>query len=437
MPYINNTPEARLGLTRSDSKDPATTCRGITSSGQPCRRDLAPTPDASPQGRGGKRHQKVDLTQFYCWQHKDQAQTSSSSSAPSSSSTSSPFFSAGQPGRQNPGLRPKSSIDTLLDRLGVLDINGGAQNASTSQSRPSEKKKKGRTLCCCFTIFEDDELPTPSVPRPQPSARPQQMQQVSSPPATLKTNLSTRQTNALMKWIPTNSLTPTTISNVLNELAKPISPADEPGYIYMFWVTPPTATSARSAPAGDDISSSSLLPSLSAIAASLLPAAERGMDYLSAGWEDDETPEQIQRANAAIRRARELNTLSSSPSGSGPGAVRLKIGRTSNVHRRLNEWSRQCNNQLTLLRYYPYTPSGRQGQGTATAGLEPGRKVPHVHRVERLIHVELADMRIRDLGPCSECGKEHKEWFEVPAERMALKRVDECIRRWVRWAHTQ
>jgi hypothetical protein len=69
--------------------------------------------------------------------------------------------------------------------------------------------------------------------------------------------------------------------------------------------------------------------------------------------------------------------------------------------------------------------------------LEPGRKVPHVHRVERLIHLELGDVRVRDLGRCEECGKEHREWFEVSAEKQALKRVDECIRRWVEWAESQ
>lgn len=37
--HFLNTPEALLG--RSDSKNPATTCRGITGSGRPCRRALA------------------------------------------------------------------------------------------------------------------------------------------------------------------------------------------------------------------------------------------------------------------------------------------------------------------------------------------------------------------------------------------------------------
>lgn len=59
--------------------------------------------------------------------------------------------------------------------------------------------------------------------------------------------------------------------------------------------------------------------------------------------------------------------------------------------------------------------------------------MPHVHRVERLIHLELAGLRARDLGRCGECGKEHREWFEVEAAKEALRRVDECVRRWVLW----
>ena len=60
--------------------------------------------------------------------------------------------------------------------------------------------------------------------------------------------------------------------------------------------------------------------------------------------------------------------------------------------------------------------------------------MPHVHRVERLIHLELGDIKARDLGKCPDCGKEHREWFEVPADKASLKRVDDCIRRWVEWA---
>ena len=72
MPVFANTPESMMG--RSDSKDAATTCRGLTSGGRPCRRSLlsdnAPPPPRRP------KHVKVrvdDLSDesLYCWQHKE------------------------------------------------------------------------------------------------------------------------------------------------------------------------------------------------------------------------------------------------------------------------------------------------------------------------------------------------------------------------------
>ncbi|KAL4884146.1 meiotically up-regulated gene 113-domain-containing protein [Aspergillus karnatakaensis] len=422
MPYIKNTPESLVS--RSDSKNPATTCRGITANGLPCRRGLAsPSPVSSPPRTAAaqnknKLRQNIDITAFYCWQHKDQAETIIRRST----------WASDQAQKQN-----RTSIDTLMDRLGVLDINDPqtSPKPTTGNTQYPKKKKQTKHTFCCFTIIED-EGPLPAKPRParpanqagKPPQRPhQQMQQVSPHPfANNMKPPSSTQTNPLLTWIPP-SLTPATTSLLLAELAKPISAADEPGYIYMFWITP--STSERSAPPPTDIASE------------LLPSAERDVNAA-------ESVEQIKRTDTAIRRARDLDfnagsTARSAPggtgAGSGPGTVRLKIGRTSNVTRRLNEWTRQCSNHLTLIRYYPYA-SGRK-PGSAQVGLEPGEKVPHVHRVERLIHLELADIRARDLGACRECGKEHREWFEVAAERAALKRVDECIRRWVRWAQTQ
>ncbi|KAL4806138.1 meiotically up-regulated gene 113-domain-containing protein [Aspergillus unguis] len=426
MTYIKNTPES--AVTRSDSKNPATTCRGITASGHPCRRGLASSPSPSPgssparpTGKFGNPKAKTDIAAFYCWQHKDQAESIMRRTTWKDESNA-------------PNQR-RSSIDTLMDRLGVMDINDTAEKPP---KYPAKRKQKKRTFCC-FTIIEEDDddygqlppRPTPARP-PRPSGAGYANGHVSpgpKPNPNPKIN-SSAIPNALLPWIP-QSLSPQTTSILLAELAKPISPADEPGYIYMFWITPSDSTT-RSAPPPDDIASS------------LLPRAKRGMN-LSRGFdgvvdgedsESDDSPEQIQRSNTAIRRARDLNTLSSGPMGSSTGTVRLKIGRTSNVTRRLNEWTRQCSNHLTLIRYYPYTSGRGHGSG-AKPGIEPGMKMPHVHRVERLIHLELAAIRARDMGPCPECGKEHREWFEVAAERAALKRVDECIRRWVRWAHAQ
>lgn len=413
MPYFNNTPESKVS--RSDSKNPATTCRGITSSGHPCRRSLASSPNSSPPGKTAGRvnnSQNADIAALYCWQHKDQAQ----------SIPSQPTWKPDPAQNQR-----RSSIDTLMDRLGVLNIND-----PQSQKPPyPPKKKQTKRSFCCFDIIEeenDEPAPRPSAPRPPPvPGRPPQQQMNQFSPLPLSTTKPPPR-KSTSRWIP-STLSPQAASLLAAELAKPISAADEPGYIYMFWVTP--ETSSRSAPPPSDI------------ALSLVPLANRGTDIDGdddSDYDDDsdETPEQIRRSNTAIIRARELNTLSSNPTPNNPGTVKLKIGRTNNITRRLNEWTRQCSNHLTLIRYYPYTPSSRRGNGQGVGkGLEPGKKVPHVHRVERLIHIELADIRARDLGQCPECGKEHREWFEVAAERDSLKRVDECIRRWVRWAHTQ
>ncbi|KAL4870356.1 hypothetical protein BDV12DRAFT_60744 [Aspergillus spectabilis] len=424
MPYIKNTPESIVF--RSDSKNPATTCRGITANGLPCRRGLASSLSSSPPRTAAVKNnlrQNVDITAFYCWQHKDQAQ----------------FTLRWSTWTSDPAQKqPRTSIDTLMDRLGVLEINVPQQASQSEKPQYPKKRKQNKHTFCCFTILEDDEpipsklKPRPARPNPQagkPVARPQQMHQVQPQPfpkPTSKSTSSTAQTTPPLSWIPP-SLTPQTTSLLLAELAKPISFADEPGYIYMFWITP--SSSPKSPPPPIDIASS------------LLPSADSDNNA-------SETPNQIQRTDTAIRKARALNLDSNSVSRAAPGAsgasdglgtVRLKIGRTSNVHRRLNEWTRQCSNHLTLIRYYPYTSSSSSGRrpGHGQGQLEPGKKVPHVHRVERLIHIELADIRARDLGACQECGKEHREWFEVAAERNALKRVDECIRRWVRWAQTQ
>ncbi|OGM39806.1 hypothetical protein ABOM_011580 [Aspergillus bombycis] len=352
MPVFANSPEALSNVTRTDSLDPATTCKGVTGNGRPCRRALAST----------------DV--MYCWQHKDQK-------VPVSNGT------GNKPNTSQ--LHPRSSIDTLMERLNINDPQDNA-----NKYRPLKKKKKTkRTFCCCFEIIEEDE---PLPPRPvRPSGRPQSMQQVPS---------SAPQRPQKGGWVP-STVSPQTNSALTEELAKPLSEKDEPGYIYIFWVTP--AGSSRSMPPPTDVASS------------LFSKHERGSN--------------------AIQKARDLNALTSKPTEFSPGTIRLKIGRANNVQRRMNEWTRQCSHHITLIRYYPYTPSS-PGPSNGPAP-ELGRKVPYVHRVERLVHLELDDYKVRDMGKCEECGREHQEWFEIKAEKEAIRGVDECIRRWVSWAESQ
>lgn len=453
MPQIANTPESLLP--RSDSRNPATTCRGITTQGRPCRRALVASqiPSASPWKRGTV-NQLPDQSALYCWQHKDQAASSTAWN-----------------GQMSP-IKSRTSIDTLMDRLGVLEVKDEQhlppkthQRRRTHQSGLSEKRKprRKRTICCFEIVDDSDEDSRPPKlsqrpiqseklhqihQRPVSAGRPQYARlpsgqrvssapQTSSRPAIPKTrkSSSSSQTQSLLSWIP-STLSPGTTSLLLTELAKPISTADEEGYIYMFWVTPQsTSTSSNARPERQDIASSLFPQTPPSKDTTLRPSA------------------QPRSVSDALRAARDLNALASNPTPTTPGTIRLKIGRTSNVHRRLNEWTRQCSHDLTLIRYYPYTPSTSASPSPArmppacrdrsdsrnnipNAHLIPGRKVPHVHRVERLIHLELAGLRVRDLGRCGECGKEHREWFEVGAAKEALRRVDECVRRWVSWGES-
>jgi len=206
---------------------------------------------------------------------------------------------------------------------------------------------------------------------------------------------------------------------LLAELAKPISQQDEAGYIYIFWLTPesqaatPPAEAARSLLAPP---SSSSRPSSSRRPSDILASFATGI--LDDLFDDDDR-----------------GTTSRGPGGSGSGGtnktILLKIGRATNVQRRLNEWNRQCGYNLSLIRFYPYVPTG------SPAGAV--RKIPHSHKVERLIHIELEGLglRVKDQEKCEACGREHKEWFEVGATRKAVADVDEIVRKWSDWDETQ
>lgn len=485
MNFSSHTPEALLP--RSDSKNPATTCKGITSNGRPCRRSLATTPKSSPgpsplKDRGvlavlrDGRDDGNTAAAFYCWQHQDQAQRVARTE---------------QNHTDLYPLQERTSIDTLIDRVGVMNLeedvdrkenrgkrkktrNGGsmAKNnlpadwqdmqgplmsvpsdmmSPTLPQRPQARNQAPRSnvtasLVCCIREAGDDEhlpprqrpyrastpvpnrfvasrqdyalpvakssattsqMPTAMSRKPVPST-PNRASVVSSGPQTPSTptrpivtptpKSSGSETQGLLSLIPPH-LSPQTTSMLLNELSKPISPADAEGYIYMFWLTPESDTSKP-----DDDAASDLLE---------LPSNRPA---------NDRRPSDVLQRYASEKR-----------DPSHTKTVLLKIGRAENVHRRLSQWSKQCSYNITLIRYYPYQPATTHRPQTQS----PPRKVPHVHRVERLIHVELAEKRVKEQWPCENCGREHREWFEIEASRDGLRAVDEVIRRWVAWAERQ
>src|SRR5579862_4819967 len=166
MPYIPHTPESLLP--RSDSKNPSTTCRGITSSGRPCRRPLAASPGASSSRSSPRSPGLVavisedggEAAGFFCWQHKDQVEKA--------------IVGGRNAPHRGDGLRKgavhqrRTSIDTLVDRVGILDI-GTATEAAKASAREKPVRRYDRrgkkapgllSLFCCieYDFGDDDEM---------------------------------------------------------------------------------------------------------------------------------------------------------------------------------------------------------------------------------------------------------------------------------------
>ncbi|KAI9784946.1 MAG: hypothetical protein M1839_001141 [Geoglossum umbratile] len=475
MPYIPHTPESLLP--RSDSKNPSTTCRGVTSSGRPCRRSLAASPGASPSrsspGSPGLvaivSEDDGEASGFFCWQHKDQAEKTVASGRGA--------LRRGGDSKTGATYQQRTSIDTLVDRIGILDVGKATKFANAGDGRTRRSGRRGKkapsllSIFCCIEYDSSDndepkiqpsraqnnghqskgylrpkDTPTARLPQrpplrsqidardldrigpmrtghttpistnvPRPlvsegqkrvstgktlavgaSIARQTAQQLARP--SLPRDPST-QTAYLLSLIPKH-LSPQTTSLLLAELAKPISENDDEGYIYIFWLTDSDTTAA---------------PSPKAVSA-LLSHPSTPYSHRHG------RPSEVLRA--------------ASTNNDKKNTILLKIGRASNVHRRLNEWTRQCGYNLSLIRYYPHVPSSPVPSPSASPPRSPPittpRKVPYAHRVERLIHIELADKRVKqDL--CGKCGKDHREWFAIDASREGLKAVDEVVRRWVGW----
>ena len=86
----------------------------------------------------------------------------------------------------------------------------------------------------------------------------------------------------------------------------------------------------------------------------------------------------------------------------------LKIGRSKDPRQRIQQWNSQCKHEHVFI--------------------DDMVEVPHVNRVERLMHMELKE--IRKSMKCEGCGRVHSEWFEISeddAKRVFLKWKDWII----------
>ena len=266
---------------------------------------------------------------------------------------------------------------------------------------------------------------TPSNNRPSSTLRPSSAAVPARRPVTAAQlrPVSNAQTTSLLSLIPQH-LSPQTTSVLLAELTKPISPHDEEGYIYIFWLTP----QSKIAPPESTARSLLTPPSNSG------PMHHRRISDVMSEFSYDGHNDAESSARSDVRN---------------PKTIMLKIGRANNITRRMNEWQRQYGYALNLVRWYPYVPSStpqttpdRRASAPLYPDLSPPptgngegvRKVPCVKRVERLIHLELAEKQVKKQ--CAACGKEHREWFEVEASQDGVKAVDEVVRRWVGWGET-
>ncbi|KAI0303538.1 hypothetical protein B0F90DRAFT_1383962 [Multifurca ochricompacta] len=113
--------------------------------------------------------------------------------------------------------------------------------------------------------------------------------------------------------------------------------------------------------------------------------------------------------------------------------VHLKVGRATNLNRRMDQWGKQCGSKEQILR--GFWPGGMDKGGVPMKGLvQAGPKGPWCHRLERLVHIELADLATstpyleegypnvdgskqvkkggkKDVKRCPDCDTAHKEIF--------------------------
>ncbi|KHJ33384.1 hypothetical protein EV44_g1977 [Erysiphe necator] len=393
MPYIPNTPESRLE--RTDSKDPATTCQGLTTDGKKCRRPIS---KPIPGHKGG-----------YCWQHGDQIAEESGNGFASAS------------GIKPSKLQNRTSVDTLADRLGLSSIKPSKNDGKSPFS--GRRKQKPRLpwsifLCCCIAEMDNSENTQHIVKLNQGRPSNKQSEKLKMSKVTGSNSLSPSQqrphnhsiAGKFSSLIPSKT-SPETTSQLLAYLSKPTSEKDTPGYIYMFWLTPESLPNK---------------PPIETAASLLHTTSKNNPVQNTRAIEILDIFSSFQHKIPTDTNERSIGGSSNSNNHNNrKETILLKIGRAQNVYRRMNQWNKQCGYHLSLVRYYPYQPSSSHQKLPTT--------VPNVNKVERLIHIEIAHMRA-SFGKCGTCGKVHKEWFEVEASQSAVHAVDEVIKRWVDWS---
>ncbi|CAG8719447.1 16355_t:CDS:2 [Dentiscutata erythropus] len=136
-----------------------------------------------------------------------------------------------------------------------------------------------------------------------------------------------------------------------------------------------------------------------------------------------------------------------------PNFTLYKVGRATNVHRRLYQWSHHCGFMPELIELFPnvkqmssfnsqesflesllYEENEGNNSSFSDERLEQLARIPkckYTHRAERLIHIELSEKFKVDMGKCSGCGNIHREWFQVKSGNEGWEEVRKVIVHWM------
>lgn len=392
---------------------------------------------------------------FFCWQHKDQAIDLMNLHGVEKSDT------------QVLELKTRTSIDTLISKLGVLEVQDpkerDGRDGNPDKARFGKRVKKDalpkpwqQVSGPLLEVSEDSlaEATTPARPQFVRPSRPQQTHrrrrglfsllcchgsdmEVQHPPRPRPRPARRRPSDgeADVSGAASDFRHGVTQNRIQHGQAK--TTHHRPG-------TTPTMsqTAALRAWIPDTVPPQTFAALMTELSKPLT-ASDKSTGYIYMFWEtpnsrpapDVNLTRSLLEGDSSPRSTSKRRTSDALQSLSASKTVTLKIGRADNVTRRLHQWMRQCGRPITLIRFYPYVKDvqGHDADGGARvlAGKGDGAyPVPNVARVERLILVELASRRVK--RKC-DCGTEHREWFEVDASREGLRSVDEVIRRWVRW----
>ena len=81
-----------------------------------------------------------------------------------------------------------------------------------------------------------------------------------------------------------------------------------------------------------------------------------------------------------------------------PDEIKIKVGRAVKLVKRLDQWSKQCTSKEVVVRgWWPGTVEDDDdinGTSLLRGKIRAGEKGPFCHRLERLVHLELADLAV-------------------------------------------